>query len=132
MHVSFFCVPMFNQEASDIPFDISSVPKDVKSQTLAEKKAPGKKPTGLGTLPSAPTSALDAYEKLLFFSTPEFASFGKLFKVTRLLLFTTNITFNVAFCVSVSIYVFSVVRTCGADRSGNRIFSQYRYSETHL
>lgn len=73
---------MLVQEPSEVPFDISSVPKEVKSQPLAEKKAPGKKPTGLGTTPSGPTSAGDAYEKLLL-TIPEFASFGKLFKVSR-------------------------------------------------
>lgn len=68
------------QDPSEESFDINSVPKEVKSQPLAEKKAPGKKPTGLGAPPSAPPSAADAYEKLLL-SIPEFASFGKLFKV---------------------------------------------------
>ncbi|XP_028083831.1 coatomer subunit gamma-2 isoform X2 [Camellia sinensis] len=67
------------QEPSDEPFDIDSVPKEVKSLPLAEKKAPGKKPTGLGAAPTAPTSTVDAYEKLLS-SIPEFSSFGKLFK----------------------------------------------------
>ncbi|XP_074582742.1 coatomer subunit gamma-2-like [Curcuma longa] len=79
-------VPLVNLEtslrnyvASDIPFDIVSVSKEIKSLPLAEKKAPGKKPpTGLGA-PTAPTSAVDGYEKLLS-SIPEFASFGKLFK----------------------------------------------------
>ncbi|KAF5951643.1 hypothetical protein HYC85_009587 [Camellia sinensis] len=55
------------------------LPKEVKSLPLAEKKAPGKKPTGLGAAPTAPTSTVDAYEKLLS-SIPEFSSFGKLFK----------------------------------------------------
>ncbi|XP_058069047.1 coatomer subunit gamma-2 isoform X2 [Magnolia sinica] len=68
-----------NYEASEESFDIASVPKEVKSQPLAEKKAPGKKPSGLGAPPSAPTSTVDAYEKLLS-SIPEFSSFGKLFK----------------------------------------------------
>ena len=68
------------QEPSEEPFDIDSVPKEVKSLPLAEKKAPGKKPTGLGAAPTAPTSTVDAYEKLLS-SIPEFSSFGKLFKV---------------------------------------------------
>ncbi|XP_027112274.1 coatomer subunit gamma [Coffea eugenioides] len=67
------------QDPSEESFDINSVPKEVKSQPLAEKKAPGKKPTGLSAPPSAPASAADAYEKLLL-SIPEFASFGKLFK----------------------------------------------------
>ncbi|KAL2512218.1 Coatomer subunit gamma [Abeliophyllum distichum] len=68
-----------NYNPSEEPFDIDSVPKEVKSQPLAEKKAPGKKPTGLGAPPTVPTSAADAYERLLS-SIPEFASFGKLFK----------------------------------------------------
>ncbi|CAI9769885.1 unnamed protein product [Fraxinus pennsylvanica] len=68
------------QDPSEEPFDLNSVPKEVKAQPLAEKKAPGRKPpTGLGTLPAGPTSAADAYERLLS-SIPEFASFGKLFK----------------------------------------------------
>ncbi|GFP97320.1 coatomer subunit gamma-2, partial [Phtheirospermum japonicum] len=81
-------IPLTNMETSlknyvqnptEEPFDINSVPKDVKSQPLAEKKAPGKKQSGLGAPPPAPTSAADAYERLLS-ATPEFASFGKLFK----------------------------------------------------
>uniref|UniRef100_A0A5B6YRP2 Coatomer subunit gamma n=1 Tax=Davidia involucrata TaxID=16924 RepID=A0A5B6YRP2_DAVIN len=67
------------QESSEEPFDIDSVPKEVKSRPLAEKKAPGKKPTGLGAPPMGPTSTVDAYEKLLS-SIPEFSNFGKLFK----------------------------------------------------
>lgn len=56
------------------------MPKEVKSQPLAEKKAPGKKPPGLGAPPSGPPSTVDAYEKMLS-SIPEFSDFGKLFKV---------------------------------------------------
>ncbi|KAL3621234.1 hypothetical protein CASFOL_036146 [Castilleja foliolosa] len=67
------------QDPTEEPFDVDSVPKEVKSQPLTEKKAPGKKPTGLGAPPSAPVSAVDSYEKLIS-SIPEFASFGKLFK----------------------------------------------------
>jgi len=60
------------------------VPKEVKSQPLAEKKAPGKKPTGgLGAPPSGPPSTVDSYERQLL-SIPEFANFGKLFKVLSL------------------------------------------------
>ncbi|KAF2305901.1 hypothetical protein GH714_008780 [Hevea brasiliensis] len=66
-------------EPSEEPFDINSVPKEVKSQPLAEKKAPGKKPTGLGAPPAGPPSTVDAYERLLS-SIPEFSNFGKLFK----------------------------------------------------
>ncbi|KAK5770692.1 coatomer subunit gamma isoform X1 [Gossypium arboreum] len=68
-----------NYEPSEESFDINSVPKEVKTQPLAEKKAPGKKPTGLGASPAGPPSTVDAYEKLLS-SIPEFANFGKLFK----------------------------------------------------
>ncbi|KAM7253442.1 hypothetical protein ACFE04_021596 [Oxalis oulophora] len=66
-------------EPSEEPFNIHSVPREVKSQPIAEKKAPGKKPAGLGVVPSGPTSTTDSYERLLS-SIPEFASFGKLFK----------------------------------------------------
>ena len=55
------------------------MPKEVKSQPLAEKKAPGKKPTGLG----APPSTADAYERMLS-TISECANFGKLFKVLSL------------------------------------------------
>lgn len=68
------------QEATEEPFDIHSVPKEVKSAPLAEKKAHGKKQTGLGAPPTASSSGVDGYEKLLS-SIPEFAAFGKLFKV---------------------------------------------------
>ncbi|KAG8474159.1 hypothetical protein CXB51_033679 [Gossypium anomalum] len=68
-----------NYEPSEESFDINSVPKEVKIQPLAEKKAPGKKPTGLGGPPPGPPSTIDAYEKLLS-SIPEFTNFGKLFK----------------------------------------------------
>ncbi|CAL5360885.1 unnamed protein product [Camellia sinensis] len=53
--------------------------KDAEACWSPGKKAPGKKPTGLGAAPTAPTSTVDAYEKLLS-SIPEFSSFGKLFK----------------------------------------------------
>ncbi|XP_030525099.1 coatomer subunit gamma isoform X2 [Rhodamnia argentea] len=69
-----------NYEPSDESFDINSVPKEIKSQPLAEKKAPGKKPaTGLAAPPSGPATTVDAYERLLS-SIAEFSSFGKLFK----------------------------------------------------
>jgi coatomer protein complex subunit gamma len=65
-------------EPSEEAFDINSVPREVKSQPNAEKKAPGKKP-GLGAPPSGPPSTVDSYERQLL-SIPEFANFGKLFK----------------------------------------------------
>ncbi|XP_010548052.1 PREDICTED: coatomer subunit gamma-like [Tarenaya hassleriana] len=68
-----------NYEPSEEPFDVTLVPKEVKSQPLTEKKAHGKKPSGLGAPPAAPASGSDAYERLLS-SIPEFAGFGKLFK----------------------------------------------------
>ncbi|XP_039060886.1 coatomer subunit gamma-like [Hibiscus syriacus] len=68
-----------NYEPSEESFDINYVPKEVKTQPLAEKKAPGKKPTGLGAPPATSLSTVDSYEKLLS-SIPEFANFGKLFK----------------------------------------------------
>ncbi|KAJ0077878.1 hypothetical protein Patl1_37345 [Pistacia atlantica] len=68
------------EEPLEEPFDLDAVPKEVKSQPLAEKKASDEKPTGLGAPPSGPTSTVDAYEKLLS-SIPEFSEFGKLFKV---------------------------------------------------
>lgn len=72
------------QEPSEEPFDINSVPREIKSQPLAEKKAPGKKQAG--PVPSGPPSTIDAYEKLLS-SIPEFSNFGKLFKVCILKFF---------------------------------------------
>ncbi|GKV21165.1 hypothetical protein SLEP1_g31170 [Rubroshorea leprosula] len=79
-------VPLVNLETSlkayvpsEEPFDIHSVPKEVKTQPLVEKKAPGKKPAGLGAPPSGPATTVDAYERLLS-SVPEFSNFGKVFK----------------------------------------------------
>ncbi|KAF1871525.1 hypothetical protein Lal_00020319 [Lupinus albus] len=79
-------IPLVNLETSlknyvpaEEAFDINSVPKEVKYQPLAEKKAIGKKPTGLGAPPSGPTSTADGYERMLSL-IPEFANFGKLFK----------------------------------------------------
>jgi len=78
------------QEPSEEAFDIDSVPKEVKSQPLAEKKASGKKPTGLGAPPSGPPSTVDAYQRVLS-SIPEFANFGNLFKVHTLECYFTNL-----------------------------------------
>ena len=79
MYISYL-ISLILQDPSEEAFDINSVPKEVKSQPLAEKKAQGKKPTGLGAPPAAPASGFEGYERLLS-SIPEFASFGKLFKV---------------------------------------------------
>ncbi|KAL9238200.1 hypothetical protein vseg_012661 [Gypsophila vaccaria] len=72
-------ISLKNYAASEEPFDINSVSKEVKSQPLAEKNATKKKPTGLGAPPTEPSTAVDAYEKLLS-SIAEFSSFGKLIK----------------------------------------------------
>jgi coatomer protein complex subunit gamma len=81
-----FDVPLANLEASlktyepsEEPFDISLVSREVKSQPLQEKKAPGKKPPAGAPAP-APVPAVDAYQKILS-SIPEFSGFGRLFKV---------------------------------------------------
>ncbi|KAH0454873.1 hypothetical protein IEQ34_016797 [Dendrobium chrysotoxum] len=74
-------VPLVNLEARTFgrAFNLSAVPKEVKSQPLTEKKAPSKKPPNFGVSANGPTSPVDAYEKLLS-SIPEFSSFGQLFK----------------------------------------------------
>lgn len=89
---SYLIVSLMLQEPSEEAFDVDSVPKEVKSQPLAEKKAKGKKPTGLGAPPPAPVSGFDAYERLLS-SIPEFATFGKLFKVC-IQIFCTRFSFE--------------------------------------
>ncbi|KMZ74669.1 Coatomer subunit gamma-2 [Zostera marina] len=78
-------VPLVNLESSlknyvpsEEPFNIYSVPKELKSQSLSEKKTL-KKTNRLGAPPSGPTNLIDGYERLLS-SIPEFSSFGKLFK----------------------------------------------------
>uniref|UniRef100_A0A0E0KAT6 Coatomer subunit gamma n=1 Tax=Oryza punctata TaxID=4537 RepID=A0A0E0KAT6_ORYPU len=80
-----FDVPLANLEASlknyepsEEPFDISLVSREVKSQPLQEKRAPGKKPPAGAPAP-APVPAVDAYQKILS-SIPEFSGFGRLFK----------------------------------------------------
>jgi coatomer protein complex subunit gamma len=88
-------VPLANLEASlqsyepsERPFDVAAVSTEVKPQPFTEKKAPTSKKAGKDTnqkvtangggLPGHKTS--DSYERLLN-SIPEFAGFGKLFKV---------------------------------------------------
>lgn len=76
-------------EPSESPFDLAAVPKEVKGQPLAERKAgAGKKGAkeaqraaagANGVAPGAATS--DAYTKLLN-GIPEFAEFGQLFRST--------------------------------------------------
>ena len=85
MYISYL-ISLILQDPSEEAFDINSVPKEVKSQPLAEKKAQGKKPTGLGAPPAAPASGFEGYERLLS-SIPEFAAFGKLFKVSAEIIF---------------------------------------------
>eukprot|EP00475_Leptophrys_vorax_P004173 TRINITY_DN12491_c0_g1_i1.p1 TRINITY_DN12491_c0_g1~~TRINITY_DN12491_c0_g1_i1.p1 ORF type:complete len:892 (+),score=138.66 TRINITY_DN12491_c0_g1_i1:102-2777(+) len=70
-----------NYEPSDVPFDISAVPKEVKGLPPA-KAAGGKKAAKEGKAAGAAAGGAgssEAYEKLLN-GIPEFASFGKLFK----------------------------------------------------
>ncbi|CAI7783105.1 unnamed protein product [Closterium sp. NIES-53] len=69
-----------DEEPSEAPFDIDSVPKEVKG--LAPAKAGAKKAAKEAAAAKAAgggASASEAYEKLLN-SIPEFATFGKLFK----------------------------------------------------
>ncbi|CAK9858868.1 unnamed protein product [Sphagnum jensenii] len=71
-------------EASERPFDIAAVPKDVKPQATVEKKSATSKKVGKDvsqntTANGGLSSGPDSYEKLLN-SIPEFAGFGKLFK----------------------------------------------------
>lgn len=66
-------------EASEEPFSLASVPKEVKSQPLAEKKASGKKAAATNAGSVAVRSVAETYESLLA-SIPEFSDFGKLFK----------------------------------------------------
>lgn len=70
------------QEPSEEPFDINTVPKEVKShQHVENTRNISNINTGLGAPLAAPTSTADSYEKLLS-SIPEFSNFGKLFKVS--------------------------------------------------
>lgn len=105
------------QEPSEEAFNINSVPREIKSQHLAEKKAPGKKPTGLGAPPSGPPSTVDSYERLLQ-SIPEFANFGKLFKVFPLNLLSEFYncfpSISIAIIYILIIYFLPVLGTCGA------------------
>lgn len=93
------------QEPSEAPFDISSVSLETKSQPLAEKKTTGKKPTGPASALSGPVPTVDAsYEKLLS-SIPEFAGFGKLFKVS-LVFFYFVPTENISLCSTTYVLTF--------------------------
>ena len=74
---------MVMQESSDRPFDLAAVPRDVKQQLKVEKKAPtskGKKAAKDASKKAAADGGVadGAYERLLI---PQFAGFGKLFKV---------------------------------------------------
>ncbi|KAJ7967338.1 Coatomer subunit gamma [Quillaja saponaria] len=75
-------IPLVNLETSLKNYNLLTLtlfPRRLNLRTLTEKKATGKKTTGLGAPPSGPPSTADAYEGLLS-SIPEFADFGKLFK----------------------------------------------------
>ena len=76
------------QELSDRPFDLAAVPKDVKQQPQVEKNAPTskeKKAAKDASQKAAADGAVadGAYERLLN-AIPQFAGFGKLFKVLSL------------------------------------------------
>lgn len=78
---------MVLQEPSERPFDLAAVPKDVKSLPQVEKKAPtsrekkaAKDASQKAAAEGGASNAFEAYEKLLN-SIPQFAGFGKLFKV---------------------------------------------------
>lgn len=80
---------MVLQEPSERPFDLAAVSRDVKSQPQAEKKAPtsrekkaAKDASQKAAADGGASNAFEAYEKLLN-SIPQFAGFGKLFKVLR-------------------------------------------------
>jgi coatomer protein complex subunit gamma len=89
---------------SEEAFDIDSVSKEGKSQQHAEKKAPGKKPPGLGAPPSDPLSTAYAYQRVLS-SIPEFANFGILFKVHRFDCSFTNLYLLFVPSMAKTIYV---------------------------
>jgi hypothetical protein len=78
------------QEPSERPFDLAAVPKDVKVQQQVEKKAPtsrdkkaAKDASQKAAVDGGASNTFEAYEKLLN-SIPQFAGFGKLFKVQRI------------------------------------------------
>lgn len=77
------------QEPSETPFDIDSVPKEVRAVPASKERAGGKRAGKDAAAAGGPTKAAgnpgEVYEKLLG-SVPEFSSFGKLFKVRALVL----------------------------------------------
>lgn len=75
------------QEPSERPFDLAAVPKDVKPLPQVEKKAPTRSEKKAAKdahqkADSGASNTFEAYEKLLN-SIPQFAGFGKLFKVLQ-------------------------------------------------
>jgi hypothetical protein len=72
---------MILQEPSERPFDLAAVPRDVKSHQQVEKKAP-KDASQKAAADGGASKSSEAYEKLLN-SIPQFAGFGKLFKVLQ-------------------------------------------------
>lgn len=72
------------QEPSETPFDMESVPKEVRA-VPSKERAGGKragKDSALGGPPKPSANPGEVYEKLLG-SIPEFSGFGKLFKVRK-------------------------------------------------
>ena len=91
------------QEPSDRPFDLAAVPRDVKPQPQVEKKAPTNREKKAAKDVSLKAGAdggasntFEAYERLLN-AIPQFASFGKLFKVLFMSSCKTRIVFKLAF-----------------------------------
>ena len=81
------------QVPSERAFDVAAVPKDVKPQQQVEKKAPtsrdkkaAKDAVQKAAADGAASKTQEAYEKLLN-SIPQFAGFGKLFKVLHIFSF---------------------------------------------
>lgn len=101
---------MVLQEPSERPFDLAAVPKDEKPHPQVEKKAPtrSEKKAAKDTIQKADGGAsntFEAYEKLLN-SIPQFAGFGKLFKVLQLPLCYLSVVDEVIMMKPV-IYTFS-------------------------
>lgn len=87
---------MILQEPSERPFDLAAVPRDVKSHQQVEKKAPtrsekkaAKDASQKAAADGGASKSSEAYEKLLN-SIPQFAGFGKLFKVLQWSLFVVS------------------------------------------
>ena len=100
---------MILQEPSERPFDLAAVPTYVKSQQQVEKKAPTRsdkkaaKDASQKAADIGASKSFEAYEKLLN-SIPQFAGFGKLFKVLQSFLFMVSTTVDDLVMMEVAIY----------------------------